>query len=82
MIAPTEAMTTVDALIDDMVDIAESYACLCVRNRFLRIQDGLGSILDASSRSPERCRARCSTRMIMPLSFKLVPVDKNRDTVY
>ena len=42
-IAPTEAKTTVDALIDDIVDMAESYACLCVLvlvgNRILGIHD-------------------------------------------
>ena len=30
----------VDALIDDRVDMAESYACLCVGYRFFGIQDG------------------------------------------
>ena len=47
MIAPTEAKAMVDALIDDIVDMAESYACLCVGYRFLflGIQDGESTLL-------------------------------------
>ena len=33
VIAPTEAKAMVDALIDDIVDIAKSYTCLCARPR-------------------------------------------------
>ena len=37
VIAPTEAKAMVDALIDDIVDMAKSYACLRVCYRFFGI---------------------------------------------